>query len=546
MDETRPFGRGKLLDFRFGDFEIDAARQELRQAGAPVHIEPQVFDLLVYLVQHRDRIVSKDELIETIWHGRVISEAALSSRISAARRALGDNGNDQTLIRTLHKRGFRFVGEVDEGSAPAAVAADPSSLPQAAAPDAIKLAPSAELMPLPDKPSIAVLPFQNMSHDPEQEYFADGLTEDIITGLSRQRWFFVIARNSSFTYKGAAVDVRDVATQLGVRYVLEGSVRKAANRVRVTGQLIDASNGNHLWAEKYDRELADIFALQDDITNRVIGSVAPQILVAEAARVQRKPPQSVDAWDLVMQAVPHMWRMSTDEHARAQELLQRAIALDGNYAHAHALLGWTYVTMFNLDTRRPIGEWTDRALATGATAATLDDEEPWAHLVLGLGHARRRRPQLAFRHLTKSVELSPSFALGYAGLGYALACGGQPESGLQALEEAHRLSPRDPFLAIYAPTVRYMALFALERYEETIAVCRATTASHPNHAGAWRLMTVSLGLLGRVDEAKDALAHTLTLQPDLSSAHVEINTVYANPEDRSRFLEGLRKAGLKN
>jgi adenylate cyclase len=428
-----------------------------------------------------------------------------------------------------------------------AVAAGPSPLPQpAAAHDAVKLVPSAELLPLPDKPSIAVLPFQNMSHDPEQEYFADGLTEDIITGLSRQRWFFVIARNSSFTYKGAAVDVRDVATQLGVRYVLEGSVRKAANRVRVTGQLIDASNGNHLWAEKYDRELADIFALQDDITNRVIGSVAPQILVAEAARVQRKPPQSVDAWDLVMQAVPHMWRMSTDEHARAQELLQRAIALDGNYAHAHALLGWTYVTMFNLDTRRPIGEWTDRALATGATAATLDDEEPWAHLVLGLGHARRRRPQLAFRHLTKSVELSPSFALGYAGLGYALACGGQPESGLQALEEAHRLSPRDPFLAIYAPTVRYMALFALARYEETIAVCRATTASHPNHAGAWRLMTVSLGLLGRVDEAKDALAHTLTLQPDLSSTHVEINTVYANPEDRSRFLEGLRKAGLKN
>jgi TolB-like protein len=534
------------LHFRFGDFEIDAARQELRQAGASVHIEPQVFDLLVYLVQHRDRIVSKDELIETIWHGRAISEAALSSRISAARRALGDNGNDQTLIRTLHKRGFRFVGEVDEGSAPAAVAAGPSPLPQAAAHDAVKLVPSAELLPLPDKPSIAVLPFQNMSHDPEQEYFADGLTEDIITGLSRQRWFFVIARNSSFTYKGAAVDVRDVAAQLGVRYVLEGSVRKAANRVRVTGQLIDASNGNHLWAEKYDRELADIFALQDDITSRVIGSVAPQILVAEAARVQRKPPQSVDAWDLVMQAVPHMWRMSTDEHARAQELLQRAIALDGSYAHAHALLGWTYVTMFNLDTRRPIGEWTDRVLATGATAATLDDEEPWAHLVLGLGHSRRRRPQLAFRHLTKSVELSPSFALGYAGLGYALACGGQPESGLQALEEAHRLSPRDPFLAIYAPTVRYMALFALQRYEETIAVCRATTASHPHHAGAWRLMTVSLGLLGRVDEAKDALAHTLTLQPDLSSAHVEINTVYANPEDRSRFLEGLRKAGLKN
>jgi TolB-like protein len=533
------------LDFRFADFEIDIARREVRRGGAVVHIEPQVFDLLVHLIRNRDRIVSKDELIEVIWQRRIVSEAALSSRISAARRVLGDSGNDQTLIRTMYKRGFRFVGELDAG-VPERVVASDQDRSAAPADDAVKLVPSAEPLPLPDKPSIAVLPFQNMSRDPEQEYFADGLTEDIITGLSRQRWFFVIARNSSFTYKGAAVDVREVAAQLGVRYILEGSIRKADNRVRVTGQLIDASNGNHLWAEKYDRELADIFALQDDITSRVIGSVAPQILVAEAARVQRKPPQSVDAWDLVMQAVPHMWRMSTDEHARAQELLQRTIALDGNYAHAHALLGWTYVTMFNLDTRRPIGEWTDRALATGATAATLDDEEPWAHLVLGLGHARRRRPQLAFRHLTKSVELSPSFALGYAGLGYALACGGQPESGLQALEEAHRLSPRDPFLAIYAPTVRYMALFALERYEETIAVCRATTASHPHHAGAWRLMTVSLGLLGRVDEAKDALAHTLTLQPDLSSAHVEINTVYANPEDRSRFLEGLRKAGLKN
>jgi TolB-like protein len=533
------------LDFRFADFEIDLARRELRRGGAIVHIEPQVFDLLVHLIRNRDRIVSKDELIEVIWHGRIVSEAALSSRISAARRALGDSGNDQSLIRTMYKRGFRFVGE-PQGAASAPAVAHDQGRSAPAAHDTVKLAPSAEPLPLPDKPSIAVLPFQNMSREAEQEYFADGLTEDIITGLSRQRWFFVIARNSSFTYKGAAVDVRDVASQLGVRYVLEGSVRKAANRVRVTGQLIDAANGNHLWAEKYDRELADIFALQDDITNRVIGSVAPQILVAEAARVQRRPPQSIDAWDLVMQAVPHMWRMSTQEHARAQELLQQAIALDGNYAHAHALLGWTYVTMFNLDTRRPIGEYTEKALETGATAVTLDDEEPWAHLVLGLGHARRRRPQLAFRHLTKSVELSPSFALGHAGLGYALACGGQPESGLQALEEAHRLSPRDPFLAMYAPTVRYMALFAMERYEETIAVCRSTAAAHPNHAGAWRLMTVSLGLLGRLDEAREALAHTLTLQPDLSSAHVESNTVYANPADRSRFLEGLRKAGLKN
>jgi TolB-like protein/Flp pilus assembly protein TadD len=534
------------LDFRFGDFEINLARRELRRASAVVHLEPQVFDLLVHLVQNRDRIVSKDELIDVIWHGRIVSEAALSSRISAARRALGDSGNDQGLIRTMYKRGFRFVGSLDEHvPAPAASADGQAPAVPSAVDGASKLVPTAEPLPLPDKPSIAVLPFQNMSTDPDQEYFADGLTEDIITGLSRQRWFFVIARNSTFTYKGQSVDVRDVAAQLGVRYVLEGSVRRAANRVRVTGQLIDAANGNHLWAEKYDRELADIFELQDDITTRVIGSVGPQILVAEAARVRRKPPQNIDAWDLVMQAVPHMWRMSVQDHARAQELLQRAIARDANYAHAHALLGWVYITMFNLDTRRPIGEFTDRALAAGTRAIALDDEEPWGHLVVGLGHARRRRPELAIRHLSKAVELNPSFALGHAGLGYALAVGGQPERGLQSLDQAHRYSPRDPFLAIWAPIARYMALFALQRYEETIAVCRATAALHPNHAGAWRLMTVSLGLLGRIEEAREALAHTLTMQPDLSSAHVANDTVYADPADRARFLEGLRKAGLK-
>jgi tetratricopeptide (TPR) repeat protein len=337
-----------------------------------------------------------------------------------------------------------------------------------------------------------------------------------------------------------------VAKELGVRYVLEGSVRRAANRLRVTGQLIDATLGSRLWAERYDRELADIFEIQDEITSSVIGSVGPPILVAEAARVRRKPPQSIDAWDLVMQALPQMWRMNTDAHRGAQMLLQQAIELDPDYARAHALLGWIYISMFNLDSRTPIGEFTDKALESGARAMALDDQEPWGHLVLGLGHARRRRPELARVHLSRCIELNPSFALGYAGLGYAMACGGAPERGLEVLEQAHRLSPRDPFLAIYAPIVRYMALFALGRYEEAVAVCRMTAVRHPHHAGAWRLMTMSLALLGRIDEAREALAHTLTLQPDLSSVHVTRDSVYADPAIRARVLEGLRKAGLKD
>jgi len=399
-------------------------------------------------------------------------------------------------------------------------------------------------LPLPHKPSIAVLPFQNMSGDPEQDYFADGLTEDIITGLSQQQWFFVIARNSSFTYRGEAGDVRQIAEQLGVRYILEGSVRKSAMRVRVTGQLIDAALGNHLWAERYDRELSDIFALQDEITTRVVGSVSPQILIAEAARVRRKTPQKIEAWDLVMQALPYMWRMTTEDHGRAQDLLLEAITLDPEYAHAYALLGWTYITMFNLDTGRPIHEFTERALDAGTRAVELDDQEPWGHLVLGLAHARRRHPKPALMHLSKAIELNPNFALGHAGLGYGLAAGGQPERGLDVLEQAHRLSPRDPFLALYAPIVRYMALFALGRYQETISVCRATIARHPKQAGAWRLLTVSLALSGKIEEAKAALAQTLLLQPDLSLAHVENNNIYADLADRERFRQGLLKAGL--
>ena len=542
---------GDTVDFRFGDFEIDLGQQELRRSGQVVHIEPQVFDLLLYLVRNRERTVSKDELIGAVWQGRVISEAALSSCVSAARRAVGDSGEHQRLIRTAPKRGFRFVGPVDDGTLPQRVPVGDGKPAEEVSAPSNSLEPAREAaggttLALPDKPSIAVLPFQNMSGDPEQEYFADGLTEDIITGLSRQRWFFVIARNSTFTFKGEAVDVRKVASQLGVRYVLEGSVRKAAGKVRVTGQLIDAVHGVHLWADRFDRELADIFELQDDITNSVIGAVGSQIVAAEAARVRRKLPQNIDAWDLVIQALPHMWRASAGEQRRAQDLLKQAIAIDADYAHAHALLGWTHVSLFNLVVGRPLNEFVDQALEVGARAVALDSDEPWAHLVLGLGHSRRRRPESAVTHLSNAVELNPSFALAYAGLGYALACGGQPERGLQSLEQALRLSPRDPFLAFYAPTVRYMALFALERYEEAVTVCRATAELYPNHVGAWRLMTVSLGLLGRIDEAAQALAHTHSLQPDLSLDHVDKNTVYANPSDRARFLQGLRNAGLKN
>ena len=270
------------MRFRFENNVLDGNLRELTCGGAAVPLQPQVFDLLLYLVAQRARVVSKDDLISQIWSDRIISDSALNSRINAARRAISDDGATQRLIKTIPRKGFRFVGEVREEMAASIVPAEArTALPRAA-----------------DRPAVAVLAFENMSGDPAQDYFGDGISEDILTALSKQRWFMVIARNSSFTYKGRAVHIRQIADELGVRYVVEGSVRKAGNRLRITAQLNDATTGSHLWAERYDRELVDVFAVQDEITNAIAAAIEPQIHAAESFRAHSKPPASLDAWDL--------------------------------------------------------------------------------------------------------------------------------------------------------------------------------------------------------------------------------------------------------
>ena len=289
------------MTLSFGDCEINLERRELWRAKRAVHVEPQVFDLLVYLVQNRDRVVSKDDLIASVWGGRIVSESTLTSRINAARTAVGDNGREQQLIRTIPRKGLRFIGAV------CAPADDNQQAPAADLPSDGIHEPARPVLPLPDRPAIAVLPFTNMSGDPEQEYFSDGISEDIITALSKLRWFFVIARNSSFIYKGKAVHMKQVAEELGVGYVVEGSVRKSGDRVRITAQLNDVSTGSHIWAERYDRDLADVFAVQDEITESIVAAIEPQLYAAENFRARRKPPGSLDAWDLVMRALSHYW-----------------------------------------------------------------------------------------------------------------------------------------------------------------------------------------------------------------------------------------------
>src|ERR1700682_1184070 len=266
------------LHYLFEEYAFDTDRRELHRGADVVPVAPQVFDLLDYLIRNRERVVSKDDLINAIWNGRIVSDAALTTRLNAARSAIGDSGEEQRLIKTLPRKGVRFVGAVREAQRPAGVAAVDNLIE-----------PKMRALALPDKPSIAVLPFQNMSGDPEQDYFADGMVDEIITALSRMRWLFVIARNSSFTYKGRAVDIKQVGRELGVRYVLEGSVRKSANRVRITGQLIDALTGAHIWADRSDSDLEDVFELQDRITANVVGAIAPKLEQAEIERANRKP-----------------------------------------------------------------------------------------------------------------------------------------------------------------------------------------------------------------------------------------------------------------
>ncbi|HET7193240.1 MAG TPA: winged helix-turn-helix domain-containing protein [Pseudolabrys sp.] len=326
------------MEIQFGDFAIDLARQELRRGGKFVPVEPQVFDLLVHLARNHNRVVSKKEVIDVVWKGRIVSEAAVSSRVSAARHAVGDNGSDQKVIRTYHKRGFRFVGTVRQPSAPSgavtAVAHSNSAVPVPAH------RPS-------ERAAVVVLPFQNLSGDPLQECLADSFTEDIIAGLARQQWFSVIARSASFAFKGVATDVRIVAAELGVRYVLEGSVRRSGNKLRVTAQLVDAAKRVHVWADRHDSVFSNVGGSQDEITSRVIDSVGSQIILTEAARLRQRPTQDLSARDLMMQALPHMWRASTAEQCRAQDLLARAASLDGEDSHARidALPGRTFASV---------------------------------------------------------------------------------------------------------------------------------------------------------------------------------------------------------
>jgi TolB-like protein/Tfp pilus assembly protein PilF len=397
---------------------------------------------------------------------------------------------------------------------------------------------------LPDKPSIAVLPFVNMSEESEREYFADGITEDIITGLSRFRWFFVIARNSTFTYKGKTVDVKQVAQDLGVRYVLEGSVRKAGNRVRITAQLIDASAGHHVWAERYDRELEDIFAVQDEITESIVTSVGPEFLSAERQRAQRKELRRLDSWELVMRASSYLSRYTKKDSTEAQRLLEKAIELDPMSAEAFCLLAFTHLMQLQFGWSESAVESTQEAAKAAQNAVAIDDRDAWAHTALGLVDLVSRMYDNAIRRLERAIELNPNLANAYGGLGQALALAGEYDAAVIQINKAVRLSPHDPFMVIWFGHLG-LAAFADERYEDACRWGLKVLQENPRFPGGHRLLAASYGQLGRVKEAAIELQELLLLMPGMTSDDVRKQVPFRKPRDMERYIDGLRKAGLK-
>jgi TolB-like protein len=516
--------------FAFGEYRLDIGRRELRRANEAIAIEPKVFDLLAFLVQHRDRVVSKDDLLIAVWEGRIVSDSALTTRINAARRALGDDGTAQRLIRTVTRKGFRFVGDVREvPEQSGSLRAGPRNIAEAPVVDPTKS----------DKPSIAVLPFQNLSGDPEQDYFVDGMVEEIITALSRIRWLFVVARNSSFVYKGQAVDLKQVGRELGVRYVLEGSVRKAGKRVRITGQLIDAATGTHLWADRFEGLLEDVFDLQDKVASSVAGFIEPELQAAETARSANRPTGDLTAYDLYLRAYA-LFLTSAKRIPEALHLMEQAIAHDPRYGPA---LAWAAICCFRLILdNRSEDPAIDRAkgadFARRALEASGDDPSVLANAALALAFfGEDIDAMLAL--VDRALAMNPNFARGWHCAGLLRVWAGHSDLAIANLETALRFSPRAR-IGTSANLIGLANLFA-GRFEVAVPKLLLAIQDDPSFPSPYRFLAASYAHMGRIDDAREIVrrlrAITTVVLPDTSH--------FRNPEHRELLLSGLRLAAAE-
>lgn len=502
----------------FEDFEIDPSRGELRRDGAPVAVEPQVLDLIAYFASRPGEVVSRDDLIATVWGGRIVSDSAIASRINAARVALGDDGTAQRVIKTIPRRGFRFEPHVGEQK------------PQPPRPS--------------DRPSIVVLPFQNLSEGPDQSFFSDGIADDIITDLSRYSELFVIARQSAFAFHGRTGAARDFAGELGVAYMLEGSVRRAKGRVRVTAQLIDVATRNTLWAERFNRDAADILDVQEEIATVIVNTLVGQVSLRHYKRVQLNGANSVTAYDHALKAQQHIWAFSREGMALARREAEAAILLDPGLARAHAILGWAHHSEgsngWSEDRERPF----DVALDCAKAAILADPSEPWGHCVLGFTlwwRDQGRDFRRGLEETKRAVQLNPSNAHFRMIVGATLAYMGKGEEALEEIDAAMRFNPLCPSLYLVH---RSRALFVAGRYQEALSDAERAALEMPMHANALALLAACYEELSRHNEAGDVIAALRSASPDYTLDFVRRTLPFANMKDIELLCQLLGEAGL--
>jgi adenylate cyclase len=535
----------------FGRFRVVPRRRELLADGRPIKLGGRDFDVLMALIETTGAVISKDELMSRVWAGRIVEENTLQGAISSLRKAFGA---DRDLIRTVAGRGYQFTGEIRArsagvaGAAPAAAEPSrrPANLPEPVSeligreaevgtPEAAS-APVEPVLALSDNPSIAVLPFQNMSGDPEQEYFADGMVEEIITALSRVRWLFVIARNSTFTYKGHAIDVKQVGRELGVRYVLEGSVRKAAGRVRITAQLIDTHSGRHLWADHFDGSLEDVFDLQDKVASSVAGVIEPALQAAETARSAGRPTNDLTAYDLYLRAYA-MYMSSAGQIPEAFRLLEQAITRDPRYGPA---LAWAAVCCLRLimdgrseDPEADLRKGAD--FARRALEVAGDDPGILANAAEALAYFGEDIGAMTAL-VDRALALNPNFARGWYISGLLRGWGGQPDIAIAHVEASLRLSPRAR-VGTSITTIGAAHLYS-RRFDEAVPKLLLAIQDDPSFPQPYRYLAACYAHMGRLDDAREIVtrlrAITSVVIPDASH--------FRNPEHRELLVSGLRLA----
>lgn len=536
--------------YRFAGYELDLNHRELRRGGVPVTIQPKVLDLIAYLVEHRDRAVDKREIQDAIWPGVIVTETSLTQAIRKARRALGDDANQPGVIRTVHGHGYRFVARLDEesGSGPDSVGNDG---PVAALPTdserggegtldvaAVSARDASDL-----RPTIAVMPFVNLSDHADQQYFSDAVTQDIITQLSRHRWLNVLARNTTFGYRERATDARQVATELGAQYAVTGSVRRAGERMRVTVELVDARSGVQKWAERYDREIEDVFEVQDEITATVVASLEPEIGSAERQRVVRSSRADLKAWDTFHLGVAHFFKFTAADNVEAQRLLQRSRELDPLFGEAHAW--WAYATVLGMvywDTA-PSTALLDEALAATRRALEIDDQNAVFYALKARVQLARGEYESARRENELAIGLNPTFAAAHCGLADTLAYQERYDEAVRRFEMAISMSPNDPQRWAF---LTYGALAMIFKRDFEAAIAWADRAREIPNCQYWTMAhkAVALAYLGREREACAAMRVVEEERPGFSIAFAREKLFYLRSRAQlDMYLEGLRKAG---